>query len=124
MTPQDRGEALRSHVKAKHRFLQKEAKARHNRYKSKQKLKTLEPLNPKCIPSQYAMLNHMSAHSATPVTRRNFQFSISHHSLPSAKEDESKLSPLLTMGLIKCESHALMEVTPPGMNLPLRCNSP
>jgi len=124
MTPQDRGEALRSHVKAKHQFHQKEAKARHNRYKSKQKLKTLEPLNPKCIPSQYAMLNHMSAHSTTPVTRRNFQFSISHHSLPSAKEDESKLSPLLTMGLIKCESHAVMEVTPPGMNLPLRCNSP
>jgi len=122
MTPQDRGEALRSHVKEKHRFLQKEAKAQHNRYKSKQNLKTLEPLNPKCIPSQYAMLNHMSAHSATPVTRRIFNFS--HHSLPSAKEDESKLSPLLTMGLIKCESHALMEVTPPGMNLPLRCNSP
>jgi len=68
------------------------------------------------------MLNHMSAHSATPVTRRIFNFS--RHSLPSAKEDESKLSPLLTMGLIKRESQALMEVTPPGMNLPLRCNSP
>jgi len=39
MTPQERGMAQDSHAMAKHRFLQKEAKAQHNRCESMQKLK-------------------------------------------------------------------------------------
>ena len=39
MTPQERGRAQHSHAMAKHRFLQKEAKAQHNRCESMQKLK-------------------------------------------------------------------------------------
>ena len=125
MTPQERGRAQHSHVKAKHT----DSSRKRQRFDTtgERACKSSEPLKlnwPKMHPLTICNAQPYECTLSSPLSQGgNFQ---SHNTLPQMQRKMShKLSPLLTMGLIKWvssthECHSPWNEPSPEMQLPLK----